>query len=192
MGTPYLFDEQYKVWIKQNYKSSIPYCDGDEVEQRIRRSVQNSKDVSCMSEELEATITDWASLCFLSKKRANLLRPFQSLFNARRILEIGCGAGPICRFLGESGATVYGLEPSLQRASIAAERCRDLRNVKIFCDDIAHFDMDEPFDGIVMVGVLEYATKYSNSPQAALDFLNNLKRFLKPGSGWGNFRTYGP
>ncbi|HTE09660.1 MAG TPA: class I SAM-dependent methyltransferase, partial [Chitinophagaceae bacterium] len=184
MKAPYLFDENLKVWIKKDYKSRIAYSDGDEVEQRIFRSVQKSRDVSCLSEELEAAISDWTSLCFLSKKRANLLRPFQSQFKDKRILEVGCGAGPICRFLGESGAQVYGLEPNIQRATIAAERCRDLPNVNIFCDDIANFSIAGEFDGIVMVGVLEYATKYSRQEHAALSFLNNLKKFIKKDTGF--------
>jgi len=116
----------------------------------------------------------------LSKKRANLLRPFASLFKGKHILEVGCGAGPITRFLGECGAFVYGVEPNLQRARIAAERCRDLENVKIFCDDIEHFDGEDFFDGLVQVGVLEYATKYSSEEDAPLNFLQHLKQFLKP------------
>ena len=184
MNGTYQYDEHFNVWIKKDYKNSIVYSDGDATEQRIFNAVQQSSDVSVMSEELEAAITDWPSLCFFSKKRANLLRPFKPLFNGKRILEVGCGAGPVCRFLGESGAQVYGLEPGIQRARIAAERCRDLSNVNIFCDDIAHFDIQEKFDGIVMVGVLEYATKYSDSKHAALDFLTRLKKFLKDDAGF--------
>jgi len=175
----YLFDEGTKVWIRKNYINNVQYSDGSEVEQRIFEAVKNCKDVSVLSQELESHVFDWASLCFFSKRRANLLRPFASLFKGKHILEVGCGAGPITRFLGECGAYVYGVEPNLQRAKIAAERCRDLDNVKIFCDDIAHFEINRRFDGIVEVGVLEYASRYSKEENAALHFLLLLKNLLK-------------
>lgn len=179
METPYLFDVETKVWIRNDYINNIIYSDGSEVEQKIFEAVKNCSDVSVLSTELELQIFDWTSLCFFSKRRANLLRPFASLFKGKHILEVGCGAGPITRFLGECGAYVYAVEPSLQRAKIAAERCRDLENVKVFCDDIAHFQSDQLFDGIIQVGVLEYATRYSNESNAALNFLIHLKKFLK-------------
>src|SRR5688500_6267815 len=156
----YLFDHETKVWVKDRYENQIPYSDGADVETRILEALKKCNDVSVLSEELESHIFNWTSLCFFSKKRANLLRPFASLFKGKYILEIGCGAGSITRFLGECGAIVYAVEPSRRRAAIAAERCRDLENVTIICDDIAHFESDRTFDGIIQVGVLEYATKY--------------------------------
>jgi 2-polyprenyl-3-methyl-5-hydroxy-6-metoxy-1,4-benzoquinol methylase len=178
MEGQYLFDHETKVWVKEHYENHIPYSDGAEVETRIYEALKKCKDVSVLSEELESHIFDWTSLCFFSKKRANLLRPFESLFKGKHILEVGCGAGSITRFLGECGAYVYAIEPSLQRARIAAERCRDLENVTIICDDIAHFESDLIFDGIIQVGVLEYATMYSPESDATLKFLVHLKKYL--------------
>jgi 2-polyprenyl-3-methyl-5-hydroxy-6-metoxy-1,4-benzoquinol methylase len=155
-----------------------PYSDGEDVETRILEALKKCKDVSVLSEELESHIIDWTSLCFFSKKRSNLLRPFAALFKGKTLLEIGCGAGPITRFLAECGATVYAIEPSFRRATIAAERCRELDNVTIICDDIAHFECDRTFDGIIQVGVLEYAAKYSHESDATLKFLENLKKYL--------------
>jgi SAM-dependent methyltransferase len=175
----YLFDPETKVWVKDRYESQIQYSDGADFENRLLEALKKCNDVSVLSEELESHIFNWASLYFFSKKRANLLRPFASLFKGKYILEVGCGAGSITRFLGECGAIVYAIEPSLRRASIAAERCRDLDNVTIFCDDIAHFTCDRTFDGIIQVGVLEYATKYSQESDATLKFLVHLKQYLK-------------
>jgi len=179
MPENYIFDVANKVWVKEHYFNKIPYCDGNEIEQKIFNSVKNSTDVTVLSDELESHIFDWTSLCFLSKRRSNLLRPFTDLFKGKHILEPGCGAGPITRFLGECGAYVYAVEPNLQRAKIAAERCRDLPNVKIYCDDIENFAIDQSFDGIIQVGVLEYASKYSDEANAPLLFLKRLKELLK-------------
>src|SRR5262245_45720380 len=129
----YLLDPETNVWIKDNYKNHIPYSDGDDVENQIYEALRKCKDVSVLSEELESHIFNWPSLYFFSKKRANLLRPFASLLKGKTILEIGCGAGSISRFLGECGAVVHAIEPSFRRAAIAAERCRDLPNVKFYC-----------------------------------------------------------
>jgi O-antigen biosynthesis protein len=174
----YLLDRASNVWVKENYESHIAYSDGDDVENKILKALQECKDVSVLSDELESKIFNWASLCFFSKKRANLLRPFASLFKGKTILEVGCGAGSITRFLGECGAHVVGVEPSFRRATIAAERCRDLDNVTIICDDLAHFTSDRIFDGIIQVGVLEYATRYSHESDATLTFLVHLKKYL--------------
>lgn len=174
----YLLDHECNVYIKKNYEKNIEYSDGEDVETRILEALKKCNDVSVLSEELESHIFNWTSLCFFSKKRANLLRPFTSLFKGKTILEVGCGAGPITRFLGECGAQVVGVEPSFRRATIAAERCRDLDNVTIVCDDIAHFESDYIFDVVIQVGVLEYATRYSHESDATLKFLLHLKKYL--------------
>jgi 2-polyprenyl-3-methyl-5-hydroxy-6-metoxy-1,4-benzoquinol methylase len=174
----YLLDPESSVWIKKSYENQIEYSDGTDVETKIHELLKQCSDVSVLSEELESHIFNWTSLCFFSKKRANLLRPFASLFKGKTIPEVGCGAGSITRFLGECGANVHAIEPSLRRARIAAERCRDLPNVTIYSDDIAHFESDITFDGIIQVGVLEYATKYSKESDATLKFLVNLQQYL--------------
>src|SRR6266542_4116539 len=100
----YFFDNEAKVWIRKNYVDSIGYSDGAAFEQQLYEIVKSSKDVSVLSDELESHICNWATLYFLSKKRSNVLRPFASLFKGRSVLEVGCRAGSITRFLGERGA----------------------------------------------------------------------------------------
>ena len=179
MMQDYSLDRADHVWTRKDYERKIDYSDGAAVEQQMYAAVTNSTDVSVLSDELESHIVDWPSHYAFSRKRANLLRPFASLFKGKYILEPGCGAGSITRFLGECGAYVYAVEPNRQRAKIAAARCRDLENVSIFCDDIDHFQTRRQFDGILLIGVLEYANRYGAEKQAALHFLTHLKNMLK-------------
>lgn len=172
----YQFDSENKVWVRADYIRTIDYSDGADVEQRIIAAIQQTTDLSSFSDELETHIFDWPSRYFFSKKRANLLRPFAYIFNNKHILEPGCGSGSITRFLGECGAHVYAIEPNLQRARAAAARCRDLPNVKVFCDDIGGFQSGQPVDGIVVIGVLEYASKYGQQP---IQFIQHLQQFLQ-------------
>jgi 16S rRNA A1518/A1519 N6-dimethyltransferase RsmA/KsgA/DIM1 with predicted DNA glycosylase/AP lyase activity len=67
------------------------------------------------------------------------------------------------RYLGETGATVIAVEGSLRRAEIAAERCRDLRNVSVYCDNLIQFEAEGHFDIVTLIGVLEYAPCFISS-----------------------------
>jgi SAM-dependent methyltransferase len=142
------------VYVKPGYPG-LRYSDGDEIEERLLRHLSSIKDISDGSIELRAAITDWPSEYHFSPLRANLLRPFS--FSGKRILELGCGCGAITRFLGESGAEVIAVEGSARRAAIAAARCRDLPNVRIYCDNIADFPVNGEFDVVTLIGVLEYS-----------------------------------
>ena len=66
------------------------------------------------------------------------MRPLE-LHSGDKVLELGCGCGAITRFLGEIGANVVAVEGSLARARVAAERCRELTNVRVVVDDLLSF-----------------------------------------------------
>ena len=55
------------------------------------------------------------------------------------------------RYFGETGASVIAVEGSSLRAQIAAERCRDLPNVKVVCDNIIDYISDEKFDYVTLI-----------------------------------------
>jgi 2-polyprenyl-3-methyl-5-hydroxy-6-metoxy-1,4-benzoquinol methylase len=176
----YVLDPITDVWSRSSY-SGIAYSDGDEVEDRILRIINESQDVSVLSDELQNKITDWPSLYHLSRSRANLLRPFQRELNSGlNLLEIGAGCGAITRFLGESGANVLALEGSMRRASIARARTRDLRNVHVLAEQFDQFACRDKFDVVTLIGVLEYANRFTQGPNAALRMLERAKSLLKP------------
>ena len=173
----YVYRDDLRVWTTPSH-SALSYSDGQEVEERLLLSLRQCRDVSAASEDLRSHITDWPSEYHFSPVRHNLLRPF-SFRPTDRVLELGCGCGALTRYLGESGATVVALEGSLQRATIAAERCRDLPNVRIYCDNIVDFATDEKFDYVTLIGVLEYAPVLVTETDPVHRALEAARRWLR-------------
>src|SRR5580704_4626210 len=136
------------------------YSDGLEVEQRLLDAVTNAADRSTFSPELAQQIYDWPSEYHLSRRRHCLLRPL-NIPPGSRVLELGCGCGAVTRYLGEIGAQVLAVEGSLMRARIAAQRSRDLSNVRVVNDDLLRFQTEERFDYVLLIGVLVFSSRLS-------------------------------
>lgn len=174
----YVWDEELNLFRRAQVES-FAYSDGAEVEQRLFHIIRNASDRSTFSPELAKEITDWPSEYHFSRARHCLVRPL-GIKQGDKVLELGCGCGAITRYLGEIGAEVVAVEGSIARARIAAERCRDLLNVKVFVDDLIRFETDKRFDWILLVGVLEYAPVFSNEKEPAQHYLRSVARFLAP------------
>jgi SAM-dependent methyltransferase len=156
------------------------YSDGGDAESHIHQAIRHARDCSSSSLELEGYIKDWPSEYHLSRHRANLLRPFP-LHQYKSVLEIGGGCGAITRYLGETGAQVTSLEGSRRRAAVLRDRCRDLANVTCVSANLADVHFSEPFDLIVVIGVLEYAGKYfTTRPDPYAGFLKLAASVLRP------------
>ncbi len=175
----YSWNEQFHLYRTTNLGEFL-YSDGVEVEERLLRVVSNANDRSTFSPELAKSICDWPSEYYFSRSRHCLVRPL-NLHPGDRVLELGCGCGAITRFLGEIGANVVAVEGSLARARVAAERCRELANVRVVVDDLLHFQTDERFDCILLIGVLEYAALFSGREKPFEHYLQAVSRFLAPG-----------
>ena len=157
--------------------TSLDYSDGDAIECRLLETIRKASDVSAVSKELARAITDWPTEYHLSNCRHNLLRPF-GIGAGHRVLELGCGCGALTRYLGECGADVVAVEGSLRRARIAAARCRDLPNVRVYCDNLIDFTSAEKFDFVLLIGVLEYAPKFIKGDDPIGRCLTYARSFL--------------
>ncbi len=173
----YEFNTVSRIWETPSYSGST-YSDGHEVEERLLATLRQCRDVSAFSEELRAHIVDWPTEYHLSPARHNLLRPF-SFGPSDCILELGCGCGALTRYLGETGATVIAVEGSHRRAAIAAERCRDLPNVSIYCDNLIDFQASARFAYVTLIGVLEYAQQFIPGPNPIEQCLKKAATFLQ-------------
>lgn len=174
----YYLDPKTNLWRRPDF-TGINYSDGDEVENRLLAIVTAAADVGIFSSELQAACTDWPSRYHLSPARANLLRPIADVLKGD-VLELGAGCGAITRFLGENGANVLALEGSERRATIARARTRDLDNVAIMVDDIGLASINKKFDVITLIGVLEYASLFTENAMPALALLERCRGWLKP------------
>lgn len=175
----YCFDPALRIRRRSEY-AGITYSDGKATEERILTILKNASDLTTDSMELEQHITDWPSEYHLSAKRGNLLQCLK-LPAGSRILELGCGCGAVTRVLGESGALVTAVEGSVRRAVIAAERCRDLPNVSVIADNITTLQLDEQYDVVTLIGVLEYSPMFMGGEDPVEACLRKARSFLKEG-----------
>lgn len=174
----YSLDPQTKVWLRPDYKG-IAYSDGDQSENELAKIILEAEDVSVLSNELPKYCTDWAKLYHLSAARGNILRPFEHLLKGK-VLEIGAGCGAISRYIGECGAELLSLEGSPRRAAIAASRTRGLDNVTVLAERFDDFKTEHLFDAVTLIGVLEYASIFSDNDEPAQAMLTRIRKLLKP------------
>ncbi|MCC6275682.1 MAG: class I SAM-dependent methyltransferase [Leptospiraceae bacterium] len=159
------------IWTKETFQN-FSYSDGDRTENYLLDSIRSCGDRSTASFEIRKFIKDWPSLYHLSRRRANILRPFVPILKGKTVLEIGCGCGALSRYLGEIGANLIAVEGSPRRALITRERCRELVNVEVVNATSEMVSGLIDFDIVILNGVLEYSPMFlgKNGP---LDLLKN-------------------
>lgn len=174
----YQQDATNRVYRRKD-RASFRYSDGEANETKLLHFLQSIDDCGTFSPEVKKGIHDWPSEYHLSVSRHHLLRPLP-IQAGDKVLELGCGCGALTRYLGEIGAEVTAVEGSWARACIAAERCRDLPNVQIICEDFLSFVGAAEYQWVLLVGVLEYAPVYSPEPDPVQHYLQTAKQFLSP------------
>ena len=152
------------------------YSDGT-VESRIQEylRVHNGNDKGIIQ-----SIPEGAVFHNFSKARENLLRwyPFEK---DSRVLEIGAGMGALTTYLSSACAEVVALEPSKDRADIISLRCAGKKNVTVVQASLdTYSQIDDKYDYVLLVGVLEYAGVFSDQQEPWLEMLKNARKMLKP------------
>jgi SAM-dependent methyltransferase len=156
----------------------IGYADGAEV--RLLEIVSSAADLSSSSKELSDAAADWGTSYSLAPSRANVLRALDLPADAR-VLEIGCGCGPITRYLGETCAVVDAVEPVPARAAVARARTRDLDTVEVFVGTLDDVPPVAAYDVVVVAGVLEFVGRGAHDPDPYLRFLRRCHAVLEDG-----------
>lgn len=159
------------------YKGEDLYCDGD-TEKEILEYEKKYEEKEF--EEIFKKDIRWPIFYHLTEIRKNILNWYPINKNSE-VLEIGAGMGAITSTLCEKAGKVTSVELSKQRATSIANRCKDKENLEIIVANLNDIDFgDRKFDYITLIGVLEYAAVYTNTENSYVDFLNNIKKLLKP------------
>ena len=92
--------------------------------------------------------------------------------NARRVVDIGCGNGALCRELATRGYEVVGCEPSAKGVHFARSSAPELVFHRIGVDDDPTSVGDESFDVAIATEVIEHLVR----PRQLLRFAKQLLR----------------
>lgn len=159
------------------YKGTDTYSDGD-IEDKLLELVQ-TKDENELAEFLTES-NEWAYLYHLSTIRHNLLEWIDFGEHAS-VLEIGAGCGAISGILCKKADRVVGIDLSKRRSTINATRNQRFDNLEIMVGNFEDIQLEEKFDVVTLIGVLEYSIYYIGSEHPFEDMLKKAKAYLKPG-----------
>lgn len=139
-----------------------------------------SEKLSAIDDLLKDPNLPWAVRYHLFPQRHMLLNwyPFKE---SATLLEIGAGCGAVTGLFLDKLSEVTCNELSPSRAKVIKKRFRDRKNLSVYSGDIKDFKSKKKFDYVTLVGVLEYAGKYSKSSDPYLELLNSAKSLLNPG-----------
>lgn len=167
-------EEQYlKRLDLTKYEGQDIYSDGD-VEDDLFHLVRSEKPV----EEILACDDRWAIFYHLTPMRRNLLEWYPFDRNSS-LLEIGSGCGGMTGVFLDKVKMVQCVELSKRRASIAACRYHTYENLNIKIGNLNDMQFPERFEYVTLIGVLEYAGKFTKGENPYVDFLKQCKSYLK-------------
>lgn len=153
------------------------YSDGD-VEDRILEICENHN--GSIREVLKQE-NDWALLYHLSEVRENIL-DWYDFDPQASLLEIGSGCGAVSGLFCRKVKRVVGIDLSKRRSTINAVRNGQRGNLEIMVGNFEDITLDEKFDYVTLVGVLEYSPLYISKGEDPFDtMLEKVKGYLKPG-----------
>ena len=157
------------------YKGSDQYSDGD-IEDTLLQIVQKDEPF----EDVLARENNWALLYHLTPIRENLLA-WYDFGEGKSLLEIGAGCGGVTGLFCKKLDRVVAIDLSRRRSLINAHRNRDADNLEIVVGNFEDIRIEEKFDYVTLIGVLEYSIYYIQSDNPFADMLKKARSYLKPG-----------
>ena len=159
------------------YRGSDSYSDGD-IEDRLLEIAENNSET-----ELEKRIAeekDWAVLYHFSDIRRNILE-WYDMKEGATVLEIGSGCGAVTGVLADKAASVTCIDLSKKRSLINANRNGDKKNITIYVGNFKDIKLEQKFDYVTLIGVLEYSIYYVGGENPFMEMLERAKDYLAPG-----------
>lgn len=163
-----------KVLNLTYYKGDDQYSDGD-IEDVMLNELENSDDVYSILSKYD----QWPILYHLSPVRENVLSWYDFDPNGSA-LEIGSGCGAITGLLCKKLERVVGIDLSKKRSMINAAKNKKYNNLEIMVGNFEDIKLEEKFDYVTLIGVLEYSIYYISGDNQFATMLEKAKNFLKP------------
>lgn len=140
---------------------------------------------SCPGGQYETMIVakkNWPILYHFSHVRENII-DWLAMTGREKVLEIGAGPGAVTGALARKAASVTCIDLSRKRCLINAYRHRDCENLRLLVGNFQDIEenLQEEFDLITLIGVFEYAQFSIQSESPFVEYLERIKRHLKPG-----------
>lgn len=155
------------------YKGQDQYSDGD-IEDDLLRLIQEEPDVDQILKKDDR----WPVLYHFSPVRQNILEWYPFKKDAT-VLEIGAGCGAISGVLCRNAKHVTSVDLSKRRSLINANRNREYDNLTIMVGNFNDVVLEEKYDYITLIGVLEYAGYYTDDEHPFEAFLKKISSYLK-------------
>lgn len=155
------------------------YNDGDDIEDYIFSIYKNNPSEQEIEEILVSNNT-WAVQYHLSPDRQNLLSWYNFKEKAS-ILEVGAGCGAMTGVFLDKGMEVTAVELTKRRADIIRERYKDRKNLKVYSGNIHEQKLTKKFHYITLIGVLEYAGRFTKGDKPFHTMLEENRTLLKKG-----------
>ena len=157
------------------YHGNDEYSDG-KIEDELLKMVSEEKNIIRILQRDNR----WPILYHLSPVRQNILE-WYPMDKEAQVLEIGAGCGAITGVLCRKAGKVTCVELSKKRSLINANRNYEYDNLEIMVGNFNDITLNQKFDYITLIGVLEYARYYTDTKNPFVDFLKNIRKMLKPG-----------
>jgi len=152
------------------------YSDGEDENKLLE--IFNGDNVQQVIKDILENDPSWPMRYHLSPVRENLLNWYDFDSN-KTILEIGAGCGAVTGTLCNKLKKVTAIELTEMRSKIIAARHKDKKNLTVIAGNLNDIVLKEKFDYVSLIGVLEYAGKYTQTQSPFIDFLSKAKTHLK-------------
>ncbi len=141
----------------------------------IERILLEAQDLASLSPELLRRALDLGVWYHFNPYRTTAVRLLDLPSNCT-ILELGCGAGVVTRYLAEQGFRVTAVEPTPELARCARIRCQGFHNVDIIENYLDVMTLDDKFD---LVLCLDPTLMESDFYEPGLELFAMCRKVLK-------------
>ena len=166
------------VTLNLNYYSGNDQYSEGESEDRLLEIVKTHRE-----NEYDSVIEgarSWSVLYHLSHIRENIAA-WLPVSGSQSVLEIGSGCGAVTGAFSALAGHVTCIDLSKKRSEINAYRHRECDNIEILVGNFKEIEpeLEEKYDYVTLIGVLEYADLYIGGKNAFVEMLRTASKHLK-------------